>query len=44
MTKIGYACVSTQGQSLDGEIDTLGKYSCECIFNEKANGRKKNGT
>lgn len=42
--KIGYARVSTQDQSLDGQIDTLEEYSCERIFREKASGRKTKRT
>lgn len=40
MAKIGYACVLTQYQSLDGQIDILEEYGCERIFSEKVSGRK----
>ena len=36
--------VSTQDQSLDGQIDTLEEYGCERIFSEKASGRKTKRT
>src|SRR5699024_12272334 len=38
MAKIGYARVSTQDQSLDGQIDTLEEYGSERIISEKASG------
>lgn len=41
MTKVGYARVSTQDQSLDLQIDELKKVGCEKIFKEKTSGRAK---
>lgn len=44
MAKVGYTRISTQDQSLDGQIDTLEEYSCERIFSEKASGSKTKRT
>ena len=45
MAKIGYARVSTQDQSLDGQIDTLEEYGCERIFSESEwSQNETNGT
>lgn len=38
MSKIGYARVSTVGQTLDMQIQTLKSCSCDKIFREKASG------
>lgn len=38
--KIGYARVSTTGQTLDMQIKTLKKWGCEEIFCEKISGAK----
>jgi DNA invertase Pin-like site-specific DNA recombinase len=40
MRKIGYARVSTIGQSLDSQIDQLTEQGCERIFEEKISGAK----
>lgn len=37
--KVGYARVSTLGQSLDNQVDSLVREGCEKIFEEKASGR-----
>jgi DNA invertase Pin-like site-specific DNA recombinase len=39
--KIGYARVSTLGQDLEGQIQTLEKEGCEKIYSEKFTGTKK---
>lgn len=36
--KVGYARVSTTGQSLDIQIEKLEKYGCDVIFKEKSSG------
>lgn len=38
--KIGYARVSTVGQTLDSQINTLKQQKCEKIFQEKASGAR----
>lgn len=38
MAKVGYARVSTVGQSLDVQLDTLNKFGCEKIYQEKRSG------
>ncbi len=37
----GYARVSTELQNLDRQLDALGKYGVEMIYNEKMTGTKK---
>jgi DNA invertase Pin-like site-specific DNA recombinase len=44
LTKVGYARVSTQDQSLDLQIDALEKAGCEKIFTEKVSGKKTDRT
>ncbi len=36
--KLGYARVSTVGQSLDVQLDTLNKYGCGKVYREKRSG------
>ncbi len=38
MAKIGYARVSSVGQSLDVQLDKLSEYGCEKIYREKKTG------
>lgn len=38
MRKIGYARVSTVGQTLDVQLQTLRTFGCEKVFREKASG------
>ena len=37
----GYARVSTEQQNLDRQIDSLKKYGCDVIYNEKITGTKR---
>lgn len=39
--RIGYARVSTAGQNLEAQIQTLEKENCEAIFQDKFTGTKK---
>src|ERR1039458_2818398 len=36
--KIGYARVSTQGQTLDAQVEQLGRAGCSTIYREVASG------
>ena len=42
MSKVGYARVSSVGQSLTVQRDNLLKYGCDKIFEEKASGTTAN--
>ena len=39
--KVGYARVSTDGQTVDAQIDALKNAGCEKVFTEVASGAKK---
>lgn len=41
--KIGYARVSTLGQSLDVQLEKLQKAGCEKVYQEKASGKSREG-
>ena len=41
--KVGYARVSSSGQSLDVQVDTLKNSGCEKIFQEKVSGTSTQG-
>lgn len=41
MAKVGYARVSSTGQSLDVQLEKLNSYGCEEVFQEKRSGRTR---
>ena len=42
--KVGYARVSSEGQNLEVQLETLKQYGCEKIFQEKVSGTSTIGT
>ena len=42
--KVGYGRISSSGQSLEVQIDTLENIGCEKIFHEKVSGTSTQGT
>ena len=40
MKSIGYARVSTSGQTLNAQLDQLGAFGCELVFREKESGAR----
>jgi len=44
MAKIGYARVSTVGQSLDVQLDKLNAFDCDKVYKEKVSGTTANRT
>ena len=41
--KVGYARVSSEGQNLEVQLETLKQYGCEKIFQEKVSGTSTRG-